>query len=50
MENQNFREVVQIVERDENGVDTFILLYKDTLEMVNEFNNMDIWEYVKDLY
>ncbi|MDU1116032.1 MAG: hypothetical protein E7J99_09410 [Clostridium butyricum] len=50
MENQNFREVVQIVERDENGVDTFILLYKDTLEMVNEFNNMDIWEYVNDLY
>lgn len=50
MEKQNLKEVIQIVERDENGVDTFILLYKDTLEMVNEFNNMDIWEYVNELY
>lgn len=48
MEKQNLREVIQIVERDENGIDTFILVYKDTYEMVTEFSNQEIWKEVKN--
>lgn len=50
MENTKLREVIQIVESDKNGMYTFILLYKDTNEIVTEFNNTDIWEEIKDMY
>ncbi|WP_321993055.1 hypothetical protein [Clostridium butyricum] len=50
MEKQNLREVIQIVETDKNGNDTFILVYKDTYEMVTEFSNVDILEDIKDIY
>lgn len=42
--------MIQIVERDKNGVDTFILVYKDTLEIVTEFDELNIWEVIKDMY
>lgn len=50
MEKQNLREVIQIVVRDENSVDRFILAYKDTLEIVSEASNEDIWEDINNMY
>ncbi|MGG7201073.1 hypothetical protein ACQPUL_10005 [Clostridium butyricum] len=50
MENTKLREVIQIVENDKNGGDIFILLYKDTYEIVTEFDNTDIWEDINYMY